>query len=409
MTGSGGSFTVPVLPQAFNVTDPPEGGWSEVGAPRAAYASGHTYIGYVCGNTRPNNIEIVDWNHSTQTRSGPFVLRASMSDGVSTVPDSHNAPAVLVRPDGIIVTAFSGHAAPTLRFRRSAVPVPFDITDSGNWELEQNTLVVPNTSATYPNLVYLSDNATYYCFWRDFTVNALYMATSDDGWVTTPGRTHLVEVPGHMYFAIWTNGVDRIDFVVTDTAPEKNNGVAAPSTGNGLWHMYMLSDGTFHQTDGTTISSLPFSSPTELQQIIAPPSDVFPYSLSYLANGRPIVGCCTQTVNPAEVWTMEWTGSAWQRYDVAEVAAPGANICVDATNANRALVDYPAGSTNILEEYVRTASGSPWTLNRTITNAGNQPNGMVNVFNGASDLRIIWQYGTFAGSDDFDAGVKGIA
>lgn len=408
-TGSstGGSGGLVGSSQPFTITSVPEGGWSEVGAPRAAYASGHTFIGYICGNTRPNNVEIVDWNHSTQTRTGPFILRASLGGGSSTTPDSHNAPAVLVRPDGIIVTAYSGHAADQLRFRRSTVAVPFDITNSANWELEKNTLVVPNSTCTYPNLVYLSANTTHYVFWRDSGVSDFFMATSTNGWDTTPGRTWLVNVPGHMYFAITDNGVDRIDFVITDTAPEKNNGVAAPSTGNGLWHMYMLSDGTFHKTDGTTISSAPFDI-TELQQVVAPPSKVFPYSLSSLANGQPIVGCASQTVNPAQVWTMEWTGSAWQRYDVATVAAAGANICVDAANPNRALVDYPSGSTNILEEYVRSASGSPWTLNRTITNAGNQPNGMVNVKNSASDLRMIWQYGTFNGSDDFDAGVMGL-
>ena len=403
IAGSGGSFTVPVGFESFTISDAPEGGWSEVGAPRGAYNSmtDQTIIGYVCGNDRPNDIEVIAWDHASQTKVGPVQLHDHLTGGISTDPDSHNAPAVLVAADGTYITAYCAHRASTMWIRRSTTT---DI--EGGWELEQNT-TLPSAQYTYPNLVYLSDNDTYYLFWRDGS--SLYVANSTDGWTTlNDGPTNIYTAPGHLYFAITTNSVDRIDIVVTDTAPEL-------SGGNGLWHFYATSAGTFHETDGTTISGLPFDT-TDLTEVQPTDGDIFPYSLSYTADGRPVVGCATQQSTPIMNFEYRWSGSAWERHDVAETGpytvggTAGANICIfdDATRAVLTLREG-IGDLGQVDEYRTDDDGETWTFYRHVTTDAIQPAGYVHVRDAAPELKVLWMEGPFPAGDDFSVGTAGYA
>ncbi len=247
-TGAGGSTTC--APPTVNLTgsdavaDGPlitfndNGGWCWYQDERAVVDSkaGKLVIGSVAfGGNRNGNVEAVVYDLAAKTKIGPSKL------GTLSV-DDHNAPALIVRPDGGYAAMWAGHNEncnsyfSTFNGTSWAAQKTFDWTSQGcPW----------SRKVTYANMWYLGTDLV--SFVRSIDTSPSYLISKDNGasW-TYGGRLTSTATVGYVagYYKYWGNNTDRIDFVGTEAHPRDNN--------NSLYHGY-VKDGKVHNSAGTVI------------------------------------------------------------------------------------------------------------------------------------------------------------
>ena len=210
------------------------------------------------GSARAGDVETVIYDPAT----GGW-RRDTLKDGASDpafYADDHNCPGLLVRPDGKYLAWYAAHNQERTNYWRN-----FDGT---NWTAEQmfdwNTL--PNGTdfnATYSNPHYLSAEDRVYNFVRENDHGSPnIMVSSDHGDTWSFGGqliatlTNVGYVSG--YFKYSDNGVDRIDFIGTESHPR--------DTSTSMYHGY-IKNGQSFKSDGTLVDANIFdqSAPTILQ------------------------------------------------------------------------------------------------------------------------------------------------
>lgn len=406
--GGRATFPAPLGPDVIRAA-PNAGAWTEVTGPHAWHDGTRTYIGWVGGNSKPNDIEVfarLDGGGS----EGPVLLADHLTEGASTDPDSHNGPAVLVRPDGYIVVAYCGHQATLMRVKVSNDPD--DITAGFT---VASAFSHTGVTWTYPQLSQLSaaSDRIYISMRGQITSGAIgghWQNYSDDGGATW-GSEYEIYRPTTgaplVYSAFASNGIDRIDYAVTDYASDHVGGY-------GLWHFYMDETGAFFKSDGTAIGGgLPMDQ-SDLTQIVATGGDAYPYSVSYTNDGRPVIACQSKQADPVEIFEYRWSGSAWARHDIdtSDPISPsilslggGCHVWNDSQRFYSAkMVD------GLLQMFEFTSSddGATWA-SRQVTHSTEQPNSPVYVVDNGPELAVIWFIGTLGTDSDFDYGLQGIA
>lgn len=135
--------------------------------------------------------------------------------------DDHNAPALMVRPDGKYLAAYTGHNSDSNTFYRVYDPA------SGVWspEVTNDWSTQPfgdSFPTTYSNPWYLSAENTTYLFARGNNKSPNEIVSSDFGstW-SYGGELTTNDNVGYVngYFKYWGNGVDKIDFICTEYHP----------------------------------------------------------------------------------------------------------------------------------------------------------------------------------------------
>ncbi|MFC4872526.1 BNR-4 repeat-containing protein [Negadavirga shengliensis] len=155
-------------------------------------------------------------------------------------PDDHNVGALMIRPDGKILTVYAGHGIDSLiRFRISQTPL--DIT---SWQEERQFKT--NGRVTYSNIFRLETTGITYNFYRGNENNPHYLVSQDDGdsW-KSGGR--LFEFEGRSYLRYASDGKARIHFITTDGHPRHFN--------NNIYHGYIEND-QLYRSDGTLVGPL---------------------------------------------------------------------------------------------------------------------------------------------------------
>lgn len=162
--------------------------------------------------------------------------------------DDHNAPAVLVWPNGKYLAMYTGHNSDHNSFYSIYNPA------AGTWgpDTQYNWDNQPggdNFNTTYSHLEYLSAEGRTYDFARgngrspNFIVTTNFGETWDyGGQLTTNGNVGYV----NGYFKFWGNGVDRVDFICTEYHPRDFN--------TSIYHGY-ISNGMSFRTDGTVMDT----------------------------------------------------------------------------------------------------------------------------------------------------------
>jgi hypothetical protein len=201
------------------------------------------------GSNTNGDLSVTSFNINTGERT-TYLLRNNFD------PNDHAVPALWQRPDGRYVAAYSKHnGTGNSYFRISANP--HDIT---SWESEfafdWDTASGLSASATYNNLLYLSDEGTgekgrLYNVAR-YAERSPIVSYSDD-WGETwsyAGPLTLPEIPNDSYsngyVKFTSNGVDRIDFITTEAHPRHFN--------NSIYHGY-IQGGQIFNTTGDVIDS----------------------------------------------------------------------------------------------------------------------------------------------------------
>jgi hypothetical protein len=192
------------------------------------------------GSERGGNIEVAILNLGTGERN-VHVLHEHLE------ADDHNAPALLIRPDGRYVAMYAKHK--TDNYSRWRVSVrPHDATE---WEPEQHfdwTELANGRGATYSNLHALSAQDRVYNFVRAINDDPTLMISDDDGSTWSYGgklftRPKIGYVNGYTRYV--SNGVDRIDLITTDHHPRDFN--------NSIYHGY-IQDDALHDAEGNVVS-----------------------------------------------------------------------------------------------------------------------------------------------------------
>lgn len=192
------------------------------------------------GESRGGNIEVAVLDLATD-ESKVHVLHEQLES------DDHNAPALLIRPDGRYLAMYAKHK--TDNYSRWRVSVrPHDVSE---WEPEQVfdwTELADGRGATYSNLHRLGAESRTYNFVRAINDDPTLMVSDDDGSTWSYGgklftRPKVGYVNGYTRYS--SNGTDRIDLITTDHHPRDFN--------NSIYHGYIQGD-ALHDSAGEVVS-----------------------------------------------------------------------------------------------------------------------------------------------------------
>lgn len=410
MMGGGGAFTVPAGQEPYLVSAAPYGIGTDIQWPMAIYGNGKTYIGIIQGTADANDVGVAAWDHATETFIGPQAIHDQLNDGSSTIPDTHNQPAVSLLSDGRIIVAYCGHASTTMRIKVSNSA--WDITAGFSPPISFTS----SKAMTYPQLAVL-DSGRIYIRYRGVTggVATLCQRYSDDAGGTWSSELGLFsDSTSNLYSAMACDG-SRIDHILIPRA-----GDYAP--GFGLYHFY-LEGGTYKKTDGSTIAvgdpSFPLIS-SDLTAVFPAGSYRFPRGIVY--DSGPVIAWDSVQANPVLLGESRWSGSAWTHttittssplYAGTTSVGGGKHAWDDADTFLTAKIigisPLDAGGSVEMFRFRRVAG--TWDSGQQITN-GEQDNtySPITVVDRASDLAFLWPYGDQAPSDGdpFSMGLQGI-
>lgn len=395
--GGSGAFALPMPSGPFVLTSAPSGSWTQIPDPTAFYYNGKTYFGYVNGSN--GNIEIRTYTHATGIVSAATVLHAALE----YPPDTHDAPAIILRTsDRRIVAAYSAHNGNDLFVWISTNPE--DISAGTETNIDG---AVGSGVYTYPNLVQLSGEAgAIYLFFRNFGggVTAQWQYTkSTNGGASWSTEEEVYSVPGSAsYWKVTTDSVNRIDFAVSSDFPAVTSKVG---------HFYY--DGTWHKSDGTTISaSRPFTFTDVTQVYDSSGGPAWPTDVCLDGSNHPrIVYTIYLGGSDSSAKFTRWNGSAWVTSTI--LASTGADYpvaCLDAAVLTQCHLSRIVGGSSELWRYTTADSGATWS-GISLTPSATDDNLYPTSVKGGhpSDLAVLWLFGTYVPSPATNSlGIKGI-
>jgi hypothetical protein len=229
-----------------------DGVWTWYSDPRAVYHEG-TYNRLFVALTKfaGTLVEVAQYDYDT----GEWA-RKTLAHNVTEI-DDHNNPAIYVRQDGKLLVSYTQHPGNYLQIAKSPSAESVDGTWTANNSFDPAGYSGAYDVYTYSNFHRLSAEGTsgrLYLFYRVSGVSTTkgwwgYVTSDDDG-DTWGSQTKLLEMDDESgtytpYPRFVSNGTDRIDMVWSRKHP--NQGCQQ------ILHCY-LSGGTWHDTDGTSLS-----------------------------------------------------------------------------------------------------------------------------------------------------------
>lgn len=269
------------------------GAWCWFGDPRAVHSGGRTFVGWVDPRAQV-----------TVASYGPEGVRKGVI-ATNTRVDDHDAPSLLVLPDGRLMVFHSHHDDSPMRFRVSARPL-----DVSSWGPART--VPTNTPGpmgfTYPNPIWLQSESRIYLFWRGGNWNPA-MATMRLGARWTRART-VIRVSGQRpYVKYASNGRDTIFMAFTRSHPREGK--------TGIYFA-KYARGRFRRASGRTIAkvgALPFR-PRDADTVYNARGrrrpNAWVHDVAVSRRGRPVVAYATfPSARRHLYWYAVWTGRRW--------------------------------------------------------------------------------------------------
>ncbi|MBN1603272.1 MAG: BNR-4 repeat-containing protein [Chitinispirillaceae bacterium] len=164
----------------------------------------------------------------------------------SYYPDDHNSPGILIAPNGNYIAMWAHHY--------DKYNTRYSIHNGNNWSSEKhfdwNTIPGgTNYTICYSNMYYLSAEKRIYDFARahNRAPNFIYSDNNGETW-KYGGQLTTNEITGYNkgYYKYWGNGVDRIDFVLTEAHPRE--------MGTSMYHGY-IKDHKVHDSKGKILDN----------------------------------------------------------------------------------------------------------------------------------------------------------
>lgn len=397
--GAGSAFAVARV--LATLTTSQDGGWTQASDPHGIHGGGITAFGYV--DLSNGNIEVRSVPDGSSTASASFTLHAALD------ADTHAAPAIIFRPDGRIVAAYSGHDVANIYARVSTNA--YDVSAWGSETSLDATL--GGVSYTYCTLVYLGTDL--YLFYRDVAASVGYLAFSkstDDG-ATWSAQTRLYQDGasdgGLAYWKIDSDG-SRIDFAVT------NKRTASPAT--KIFH-FSFDGSAYHKSDGTTITGLPFD-PSDLTEVYSGGSGLG-WGMDIVAGTNPAFAYVVVDSGSDNSYRYaRWNGSSW---DLTTITAAGGYLDVDGEGnvfggisaldhgqPSDMYLQVKVGSHWEVQRWSTPDSGATWAKTTDITSGSSDDNLYPTTVRGHGDHtpRVLWLYGAYTGSPPYQHATLGV-
>lgn len=250
-------------PLAFTSAAPLADGQCWFHEPRALMSSGKLWFGT---NGSNNNTQATGRATLYEVNeASASVTSKDLATGTDW-GDDHNYPVVMQRSDGRLVVFYCAH--------RKTAPIRYRVsvnvgTIVGGWSQEY-TIAVDATNPTYPSPVRLSaeSNKVYLFFRNGIAATLSYLTSADLDTVTAPasdgatlGATptwaaekQLTTSSGTqgIYTKVRSNGVDRIDVLITDAVGDTTG------TKNDIRHGYYVG-GNWYTSLGAALGTLPIT------------------------------------------------------------------------------------------------------------------------------------------------------
>lgn len=407
LAATGGSGAFPAPPGITQIAPAPYGIGTDIQWPMAIEGNGKVYIGIVQGETDPNDIGIMAWDYATDTLEGPIALIDQLSGGSSTVPDTHNQPAVAILGDGRLIAAYCAHSSTTMRIKVSNDP--WDITAGFGSQISFSSTF----AMTYPQLAVM-DTGRIFIRYRAVGSGVARIGqrfSDDDGATWSSELLFYSGSTNNIYSAFACDGT-WVDQVLIPRAPDY-------ASGWPMLHVRMDATGDVFTTDGVEITGFSYPLATaQLTQVFADGSYRYPRGIVY-DSGTPLIAWDSAQADPVLMGESRWNGSAWvattiltstRVYDAASSTGGGKHSW-DATEfaAGKTLGTAPIDLGGSIEIFRSRRSGGSWDAAAQITNAGLNPYAPITVVNG-TELKFLWPFGDQAPADGdpFSLGTQGI-
>jgi hypothetical protein len=212
---------------------------------------------------------------------------------MDTYCDDHNTAAFLVRPDGKYTAFYALHNSNTISYYRIFDAGAWGVQQTFDWNAERPGGVNYNT--TYSNLFYLSSEGRMFNFSRGHDNGSPNFMYSDDGGDTWDygGQLARSNIGGYSrgYYKYWGNGVDRIDFICTETHPRNYN--------TSIYHGY-VQNGNVYNSFGTEVDTSIYDAS------FIPTTDTFTtvFAANTVLNGDTMTHCWNDDVRRYEDGTI---------------------------------------------------------------------------------------------------------
>jgi hypothetical protein len=177
------------------------------------------------GGSRGGHQEAVIYDLATGTKSQPATI------GTGLGPDDHNTPALVMMGTGKYLAVWTGHNENCYSY--------YNVYNNGSWGSQKTFDWGPigcptpdNRTISYSNLWQMPGRI--FNFVRSFETSPNLITTTDGSTFAYVGRLTNTPQVGYVrgYYKYWGNGVDRIDFVGTESHPRDNSK-------NSLYHGYI--------------------------------------------------------------------------------------------------------------------------------------------------------------------------
>ncbi len=217
------------------------GGWCWYQDERAIVdvAGGKLVIGSVAsGGARDAQVEATIYDLNAKKVMQTYRL------GKVPYTDDHDAPALILRPDGKYVAMWAGHNNDCFSYSSVYDGSAWTTANTFDWAPE-GCVATNSTKITYANLWYLGDKQ--YSAVRSIFTSPNFLVSSDNGstWAFG-GRLTSTPTVGYVagYYKYWGNNRDRLDFVGTEAHPRDND--------NSLYHGY-IQNGKIYNSTGIVV------------------------------------------------------------------------------------------------------------------------------------------------------------
>lgn len=239
--------------------------------------------------------------------------------------DDHNAPALLIRPDGRLLIVYSKHGTEPHNYSRISI---WDDNKFAQFSPVQIHAPSPTTELTYANMFLLPNESNrIYNFFRglDGSYKPSYIYSDDLGTTWHNGNIY-INVPTvekhRPYVRYISNERDTIHMVYTEGHPRDYD--------NSLYHIY-YQNGQLYQSDGTCLCSLRtgLDSPSQGTAIFHGDAQHVPwivdlvldnnnhpvciYSVQFNSAGLPV----GQGGDDLRYFYARWDSSMWRIYPLA--------------------------------------------------------------------------------------------
>jgi len=195
------------------------------------------------GGSRNGYQEAVVYNLADGTKK-----LATLSTGLVGDVDDHDAPALLVRPDGKYFAMWAGHRSDCLSRTSIFDGTTWSAEKKYDWKANGCPWAGASTNmVTYANPWYIG--SAIFAAVRSVGTDPAILTSNDDGQTLSYyGRLMSTKQTGYVagYFKYWGNNTDRIDFVGTEAHPRDAD--------TSLYHGY-IKDGKVYDSQGTVMDS----------------------------------------------------------------------------------------------------------------------------------------------------------